>query len=112
MNSSNKTIYLKSNKIGENELGSILIEGFLNAFSEQSIQLDSIVLVNNAIFLATDENENIISILKKFEESGVRIYSCGTCLDYYKKRELLKVGVACNANDISKILLTNDIITL
>ena len=112
MSSRKKTIYLKSNRIGENELGSILIEGFLNAISEQDIVLDSIVLVNNAVLLTTDENDKIISILKKFENSGVRIYSCGTCLDYYQKRDHLKVGVVGNANDISKILLTNEIIAL
>ena len=113
MKSEKKTVFLKSDKVGEGELGSMLVAGFLNAFSEQDVLLDSIILVNSAILLATlDENDNMTLLLKNFEQKGVKIYSCGTCLDYYNKKDALKVGIASNAKDITSVLLTNEIITL
>ncbi len=109
---SQKTIFLKSDKIGEGELGAMLIQGFLGAILEQEETLKSIVCVNSAVLLTTSENEDIINIFKALEEKGVKIYSCGTCLDYYKIRENLKVGVVGNAMDTTKALLTEDIIYL
>lgn len=107
-----KTLFLKSDKVGEGELGSILIKGFLNAISEQEEKPKAIVCVNSAVLLTTSEDEEILNILKKIEAKGVDIYSCGTCLDFYKKRDELKVGIAGNAMDTAKMLLTEDIVTL
>lgn len=108
----NKTLFLKSDKIGDGELGSILIKGFLNAISEQTEKPKSIVCVNSAVLLTTSEDEEIISILKKIEDKGVDIYSCGTCLDFYDIRDNLKVGIAGNAMDTAKMLLTENIVSL
>lgn len=112
MNTSNKTLFLKSDKVGEGELGSILIKGFLNAISQQEEKPKAIICVNSAVLLTTSEDEEIISILKRIENKGVEIYSCGTCLDFYKIRENLKIGVVGNAMDTAKMLLSEDIVTL
>ncbi|WP_294962980.1 hypothetical protein [Sulfurimonas sp.] len=110
MNSTKKTIFLKSDKIGEGELGSKLAQGFLNAISEQDElphSIDSAVLLTTA-----NDEDDITAIFKKLEQRGVSIYSCGTCLDYYDKKEALKVSVCGNAKDTAKMLLTNDIVSL
>lgn len=112
MKTSKKTLFLKSDKVGEGELGSMLIKGFLNAVLEQEDTPKSIICVNSAVLLTTEkEDSEILDILKKIEEKGVKIYSCGTCLDYYDKRDDLKVGVAGNAMDIVNFLLSEDIVT-
>ncbi|MGB6328239.1 MAG: sulfurtransferase-like selenium metabolism protein YedF [Halarcobacter sp.] len=112
MNTSKKTLFLKSDKVGDGELGSMLIKGFLNAISQQENLPESIICVNSAILLTTSEDEELIQILKELENKGVSIYSCGTCLDYYKKRDDLKVGVPGNAMDTVNLLLNKDIVTL
>lgn len=113
METSKKTIFLKSDKIGDGELGSMLAKGFLNAISEQENLPKSIICVNSAVLLTTAEvDDEILHILKDIESKGVNIYSCGTCLDFYDKRDDLKVGVAGNAMDTAKMLLTEDIVSL
>lgn len=113
MDTLKKTIFLKSDKIGEGELGIMLAKGFLNAISQQENLPKSIICVNSAIFLTTaGENDEITQILKTIEEKGVKIYSCGTCLDFFEKRDELKIGIAGNAMDTANMLLTEDIVTL
>lgn len=108
-----KTIFLKSDKIGEGELGSMLIVGFLQAMCMQESLPERIICVNSAVLLTTaKEEEEITKVLKALEEKGVQISSCGTCLDYYKKRDELKVGIAGNAMDTIATLLNSDTITL
>jgi selenium metabolism protein YedF len=107
-----KTIFIKSDKVGDGELGSMLMQGFLNAISDQKELPESIIFVNSAVLLTTaDENEPIIAILKKLEALEIKMYSCGTCLDFYNKREDLKIGVPGNAKDTVETLLTKDIVT-
>ena len=108
-----KTVFLKSDKVGEGKLGSMLIKGFLNAILEQKNLPKTIICVNSAVLLTTaDENDEVLNILKKLEAKGIDIYSCGTCLDYYDARDKLKVGKAGNAIDIVDSLLNDDIVTL
>ncbi|WP_309109271.1 sulfurtransferase-like selenium metabolism protein YedF [Arcobacter sp. CECT 8985] len=112
-NTLNKTVFIKSDKIGEGELGSMLTKGFLNAMSQQENLPEQIILVNSAILLATaNENDEVLAILKDLEQKGVKIYSCGTCLDFYEKRDDLKVGKAGNANDIINALLNTNTVSL
>ncbi|MGB7401637.1 MAG: sulfurtransferase-like selenium metabolism protein YedF [Arcobacter sp.] len=112
MKTMKKTLFFKSDKIGDGELGSMLTKGFLSAILEQEDTPKSIICVNSAVLLTTEKEDNeILIILKKIEEKGVKIYSCGTCLDYYNKRDDLKVGVAGNAMDIVNSLLSEDIVT-
>ena len=109
---SKKTLFLTSDKIGEGELGSKLAKGFLSAILEQEELPKAIICVNSAILLTTSEDLELIQILKNYQEKDVNIYSCGTCLDFYNKREELKVGVVGNAIDTAKMLLSDNIVTL
>jgi selenium metabolism protein YedF len=109
----NKTLFLKSEKIGEGELGSMLMTGFLNTMLEQETLPKEIICVNSAVLLTTaDQTSQIIQILKALDAKGVDIYSCGTCLDYFDKREDLKIGVVGNAIDTVKTLLSKDTVCL
>ena len=51
--------------------------------------------------------------LKKLEEAGTKIYSCGTCLNYYDLADQLKVGVTGNMYDVvDSLMSTSDRIIL
>ncbi len=112
MQTAGKTLFLKSDKIGEGELGSILVKGFLEAISQQEVLPKTIICVNSAVLLTTTNDNEIIKIFKTIEEKGVKIFSCGTCLDFYNIREKLVIGEAGNAMDTIKNLLTEEIVTL
>jgi selenium metabolism protein YedF len=105
----NKTLFLKDDTIGDYELGSKLMIGFLKSILELPKLPKNIICVNKAVFLTTaPADSEVITIMKTFEENGVQIYSCGVCLDFYKKENELKVGVIGNAFDTVEMLLNSE----
>ncbi len=102
---SNTCIFLSSEKMGEgnDELGKVLMKGYIYTLTETKPYPKTIVLVNSAIKLST-ENEATIENLSILENSGVEILSCGTCLDYYGLKEELKVGSVTNMYTIVDIM--------
>ena len=46
-------------------------------------------------FLATEGSE-VIDDLKRIEEKGAKIMTCGACLDFYDRKEKLLVGEVTN----------------
>jgi len=101
----NKCIFISSNKMGKgnDELGDILMKGFIYTLTESKPYPKSILLVNSGVKLST-ENYDTVQNLKILEESGVEILSCGTCLDYYGLKESLKVGSITNMYTIVDIM--------
>lgn len=94
----NKTLFLKSNKVGEGELGAKLIVGFLKSTLELPKLPKRIICVNEAVLLTTAEADApVIEVLKALEEKGVEIYSCGVCLEHFGLTDKLKVGKIGNA---------------
>ena len=109
-----KTIFIKDDKVGEGELGKILMKGFLKTTLEFKKLPKNIVFVNKGVFLTTkDENKEIIEILKEFEKRGVKIYSCGLCMNHYNiAPEELKVGKKKTAYDTMDMLLHTEVVSL
>lgn len=97
----NTVVFISSNVMGRgsDELGEILINGFIYTLSQTTPYPKSIIFVNSAVKLTT-QNENTIDNLKLLEEQGVEILSCGTCLDYLNLKNMLKVGQTSNMYDI------------
>jgi len=107
-----KVLFIKDDKVGEGELGHILMEGFLKTTLEFDKLPEIVVCVNRGVFLTT-KNEKTIEILKEFEKKGVKIYSCGVCMNHFKiPPEELKVGEIGNAYDTMDFLLHKNTISL
>lgn len=110
---SNAVLLIKNEFLGDgnDELGKVLMKGFLYTITETKPYPEKVVLLNSAIKLST-VNEETIAHLKKLEEAGTKIYSCGTCLNYYDLADQLKVGVVGNMYDVVESLnsTTNRII--
>lgn len=93
-----KTLFLKSDTVGEGELGAKLVVGFLKSLLELPKLPRRIICVNRAVYLTTaDESMPMTEILKQLEAKGVEIYSCGVCLEFYGVDKALKVGKIGNA---------------
>lgn len=92
-----EVIAIMSNRIGSgnDELGAVLIKGFLFAQTEASPLPKSILFLNSGVELTTI-NEATVEHIKTLESKGVEILSCGTCLDYYGLKDELKVGSITN----------------
>ena len=84
---------------GSDELGAILIKGFLYALTQQEHLPDTILFYNGG---ATIPIEGSVSLedLRTLEAMGVEILTCGTCLNYYGLTDKLAVGAVTNMYDI------------
>jgi len=94
----NKTvIYCGSDRmgVGNAEFGQMLMRNFLTTQLEMDPLPDMILFVNSGINLTTTNSE-ILEALDKLHEQGVDLASCGLCLEFYGKREQLKVGRVTN----------------
>lgn len=94
---------------GNDELGAVLIKGFLYALTQQE-QLPSTILFYNGGAALTCEGSASIEDLKSLEALGVEILTCGTCLNYYKLSEKLLVGGVTNMYEITERLTQADLV--
>jgi selenium metabolism protein YedF len=109
----NRSIFIKHDRVGEGELGDILMKGFLKTTLEFKKLPKNIIFVNRGVFLTTRGDNEMIQILKEFEKRGVKIYSCGLCMNHYNiPADELKVGEIGNAYDTMDMLLHTDVISL
>ena len=92
---------------GEERLGQILMRAFVKTLREVEPRPARIIFVNSGIFLTTEGSE-LIDDLQLLNRAGIEIMSCGTCLDFYRKLEVLRVGVVSNMYDIATALLQAD----
>lgn len=100
-----RIVYLfDADYIGSNmELGKVLMNGFLTAMKNLQNKNCAIVLISNAARLAT-EGSYVLDVLQELEKLGFGVFICGTCLNFYKIRENVRVGTISNALEILECL--------
>ena len=81
--------------VGNDELGGVLIKGFLYAVSQLDVLPKKILFYNGGAKLTTEGSASLED-LKSMEAQGVEILTCGTCLDYYGLKDKLAVGSVTN----------------
>lgn len=94
-------VVLSSDKMGEGdeELGKVLIKGFIYAITQLDKYPKSVLLYNSGVKLASEGSDSIED-LKVLEDHGVEILSCGTCLNFYNLQDKLQVGKVTNMYSI------------
>ena len=110
----NRTVFVKTDRIGNGELGKKLMYGFLNTTLEFEALPRYIIFVNEGVLLTTQvENSNIIEVLQALVARGVTVYTCGLCLsDFGIDPTSVQVGEIGNAYDTMRILLSTDVVSL
>ncbi len=100
-------LYVTSDSIGSGseELGKILMEGFIENIKEMNILPTSIIFVNAGVFLTT-ENEKTVKYLKDLKD--IEILSCGTCLNHFGLEKSLKIGEITDAYKVMSRLFDAD----
>jgi selenium metabolism protein YedF len=84
---------------GDDELGLKLMVNFIRTLKEMGPELWRLVFVNNGVKLTIDGSE-VLADLEEFEETGLCILVCGTCLDHFNLLERKQVGETTNMLDI------------
>jgi len=108
-------VYLfKSATLGEGseELGAILMRGFIFTIKETNTLPVKMLFMNSAVKLTT-EGSPVLEELQELEKLGVEIFSCGTCLDYFGLKDQLQVGQITNMYDtVENIARAGNCITI
>lgn len=92
---------------GNDELGKVLMKGFIYALSQLE-ELPKTILFYNGGATITCEESPSVEDLKGMEAQGVEILTCGTCLDYYGLKDKLAVGSVTNMYTIVEKLAQAD----
>jgi len=102
-------LIIKSNGIGEGEpdLGERLMGSFLKMLLEGERLPARMIFMNAGVFLTTEGSPHL-ETLARLEEAGTDIASCGTCLDYYGRREHLAVGRPGDMRETVRSMLEHD----
>lgn len=113
-NNGTVTLVISTNEFGEGskELGTMLMKSYMFALSESDKIPENIIFLNSGVLLTTKGSE-VLDSLRKLQEKGSNILSCGMCLDYYNLKDKLEVGEISNMYTIvEKMNSSNNTIKL
>lgn len=80
---------------GDDELGQILMKGFIFALTQLDILPDTILLYNTGAKLAVHGSSSLEDLIA-LEQAGATVLTCGTCLNHLGIAEQLGVGEITN----------------
>ena len=104
-------VYLNEEYAGSGDVGVSLLAKFLGALLQVE-KPEYVICVNNAVKMTTNRAHPSFKPLKDLEATGVKILSCGSCLEAYKLVSDLSVGEMSNAYEVMQILTTHEQIKL
>jgi len=104
-------VLLSSDTIGrgDDELGSLLMRGFVYALAEGADKPSRIVLMNAGVKLAVAGSDSMAN-LKRLSEAGVDVVACGTCVEFFGLKEKLGAGRISNMYEIAEILVRERVV--
>ncbi len=97
-----KVLILVSNDrfgTGDDNLGSKLMINYLKTIKEIGPDLWQLIFLNGGVKLTTTSSP-VLEQLQEYENSGVIVLACGTCLEHFGLTDLKKVGGTTNMLDI------------
>jgi len=83
----------------DEELGEILVKGFLGALSQLALPPRTVALMNEGVKLALFDSSSC-DHLKNLERKGTNILVCGTCTNHFGITERVGVGTISNMFEI------------
>lgn len=93
---------------GDDRLGAVLMKSYMFALCESDDIPANMLFLNGGVKLTT-EGSDCIDSLKKLQDKGVKISSCGTCLDFYGLKEKLIIGDITNMYTIVEKMNSSDL---
>ncbi|MFA8300537.1 MAG: sulfurtransferase-like selenium metabolism protein YedF [Hyphomicrobiales bacterium] len=98
-------VVISSDKMGEGDedLGDILMKGFVNALVEQDEKPSHIIFYNSGVRL-TVEGSTVLESLQSLSDLGIKVIVCGTCVDFFNIKDKVEVGIISNMFEITDIM--------
>lgn len=84
---------------GDETLGKMLAGAFLETMWEMEERPNKIIFLNSGIFLCLKDSPYLDAV-KSLEKLGIELLLCGTCVEYYNKKDEVAVGEISNAYTI------------
>ena len=103
------TVVIASTEMGhgEPEIGEKLMGAFISKLLDQETLPETILIYNEGVKLSV-EGADTLEDLKELDKRGVRILTCGLCLDFYGIKDRLGVGEEMNMGQFVEITRTSD----
>lgn len=94
---------------GEQELSDNLMKGFIHTLAQKEHLPAHIIFYGEGVKY-TAKGSEALEDLSDLESRGVKILSCGICLDYYDLTDYLKVGGLTTMSEVIDILSNSELI--
>lgn len=91
---------------GEQVYSGELLHKFIFALTKILPKPKMIISLNEAVELMS-ENSPVLDSLRILEKQGVKIYVSGSCAEFYKFSETIKIGTMIDIYDISSYILNS-----
>jgi len=97
------TVVISRNTMGAGaeELGKILLKGFIYSLTELTTPPKHVIFLNSGAYL-TSADANTVDDLNTLEQKGTEILTCGTCVNYYGLQDKLAVGTITDMYGITE----------
>lgn len=100
-----KILFLKDDRVGENEFGKRLLDRLFVALAKGSVFPKEILLLNRAVLLCADSSRETMEELQYMQRKGVKILACKTCLEHYGVLNRMSVGEISSASVIMQKMM-------
>ena len=96
------SVFIGKDHVGEGdpELGYNLMKMAIYTLNQADVAPMNLLFMNSGVKLLCGDEEQIIDSVKEMMEKGTDVLVCGTCLNYYKIADELKVGEVSNMYEI------------
>lgn len=92
---------------GDESLSRMLMKSYFYSLTESITFPSNIIFINSGVKLLTKDG-GILNSIEHLKNRGVSLFACGTCVDYYGLKDLIKYGEITNMYVISEILNNSD----
>ena len=108
-----KTFLIQSEGLGQGDdrLGSLLMGNFLRFLAENKEKPGKMLFWNKGVLLLC-EGSGVLAPLKALEASGVEIFACTTCLQYFGVEDKLRIGKPTTMAKTIESLIGEDVTSL
>jgi len=102
-------INAKTMGVGDDKLGYALLKGFVYSLAEQDLLPSYVIFYNGGVHLSVEGSE-FLDDLNALKGSGVKVLTCGACLDFYGLNGKLAVGEVTNMYRIVELMSKNHVV--
>ncbi len=93
--------------VGEKALTENLLKGFVHTLTTKEKLPEHVILYGEGVKLAAT-GSFCLDDLKDLEQKGVKILSCGICVDYYELSDDIEVGGITTMGEVVDIFSASD----